>query len=323
MTENAPPPGWAHAPDLPIETSPLWSWPPRPMAALRWHVGAWAPITVTLLVFALSLAVWRFATPDPVGWGGAFLILLRNLLIFTAVAGGLHWWLYGKRAQGAALKYDPRDLGAGRRFAFGSQLWDNVAWSLGSGVVVWSAYEAFMLYALGRGWVTPLDAGAQPILFAAIFLAVPLWESFWFYWIHRALHWPPLYRLAHAVHHRNDNIGPWSGLSMHPVEHVMYFGSVLIHFAISSHPVHVICHLMFYGLYAITTHTGFEGLLFKNKKRLHLGNFHHQIHHRYFECNYGTLDVPWDILFGSWHDGTEAGKTKMRDRLKARASMRR
>ena len=135
--------------------------------------------------------------------------------------------------------------------------------------------------------------------------------------MHRFLHTTPMYRF-HALHHRNTDIGPWSGLSMHPVEHLFYFGSVLIHFAIASHPVHIIFHLMFYGLLAITTHTGFEGVLFRNRKRLHLGNFHHQIHHRYFECNYGNLDVPWDRFFGSWHDGTPEAKARMRERLAAR-----
>jgi sterol desaturase/sphingolipid hydroxylase (fatty acid hydroxylase superfamily) len=47
--------------------------------------------------------------------------------------------------------------------------------------------------------------------------------------------------------------------------------------------------------------------------------FHHQLHHRYFEVNYGNLDVPWDKLFGSFHDGTDAGKARMRARLQARA----
>ena len=82
------------------------------------------------------------------------------------------------------------------------------------------------------------------------------------------------------------------------------------------HPVHVIAHLMFYGLYAITTHTGFEGIWAGGRKRLHLGNFHHQMHHRYFECNYGTLEVPWDKAFGTFHDGTPEAKARMRARLK-------
>jgi hypothetical protein len=38
--------------------------------------------------------------------------------------------------------------------------------------------------------------------------------------------------------------------------------------------------------------TGFDGLWFRHKKRMHLANFHHQIHRHYFEVNHGTLDVP-------------------------------
>ena len=131
------------------------------------------------------------------------------------------------------------------------------------------------------------------------------------------LHTNALYRF-HALHHRNTDVGPWSGLSMHPIEHLFYFGTALIHFVVPTHPVHLICHLMFYALYAVTTHTGFEGVWAGGRKRLHLGNFHHQMHHRYFEVNYGTLEIPWDKLFGTFHDGTAAGKAMMKERLKTR-----
>lgn len=66
---------------------------------------------------------------------------------------------------------------------------------------------------------------------------------------------------------------------------------------------------MFWALGSGTAQlTGFNGLWFYHKKRMHLVNFHHQIHHRYFEVNYGTLDVPWDKLFSSLHDGSETGR---------------
>ena len=41
------------------------------------------------------------------------------------------------------------------------------------------------------------------------------------------LHIPFLYKHVHALHHRNINVGPWSGLSMHPVEHIIYLGTIL------------------------------------------------------------------------------------------------
>lgn len=36
------------------------------------------------------------------------------------------------------------------------------------------------------------------------------------------------------------------------------------------------------------------------------GDFFHQLHHRYFECNYGTSEVPFDKWFGTFHDGSAA-----------------
>ena len=154
----------------------------------------------------------------------------------------------------------------------------------------------------------------SPLWFVLLFFLIPIWETFHFYWIHRLLHWPPLYRLAHAVHHRNINVGPWSGLSMHPLEHVLFLGSVLIHWVVVCHPVHVLYHLQYFALTAATTHTGFEGLVIKDKNRLALGTFHHQMHHRYFECNYGGLEIPWDKWFGSFHDGTAEANEHIKER---------
>ena len=67
---------------------------------------------------------------------------------------------------------------------------------------------------------------------------------------------------------------------------------------------------------AVTTHSGYAALLVRDKKRLAMGTFHHQMHHRYFECNYGSLEIPWDKLFGSFHDGTDAGRAQMNARRK-------
>lgn len=313
---------WNHLPDTPIAVSPLWKWPPEPRAVARWYFDSWFFITVNLAIVAISFAALIWASPSlettttPGVWMAA--IWLRNALIVSILAGTLHLWFHKYAGQGTELKFDPRPFPRnGRMFTFNSQLRDNIFWTIASGVTIWSMLECLMWWSMANGYASVITFQTNPIWFVAIFFLIPVWESFYFYWMHRFLHTNVMYRF-HALHHRNSDIGPWSGMSMHPVEHAFYFGSVLIHFAIASHPVHIIFHLMFYGLLAITSHTGFEGVLFRNKKRLHLGNFHHQIHHRYFECNYGNLDVPWDILFGSWHDGTEDGKARLAERLKSR-----
>ena len=76
--------------------------------------------------------------------------------------------------------------------------------------------------------------------FIALFFLVPFIHEVGFYFAHRLLHWPPLYEVAHKLHHRNTNPGPWSGLSMHPIEHVIYFSTILLFFLIPSHPIHMI-----------------------------------------------------------------------------------
>ena len=141
------------------------------------------------------------------------------------------------------------------------------------------------------------------------------WVAFHFYWGHRLLHVGPLYRYVHALHHRNVNVGPWSGISMHPVEHVIYFSSMLIHLVVPSHPVLIMFHGYMLALSAIFGHTGFHELLLGNSRRMLIGHFHHQLHHRYFECNYGSVDFPLDAWFGTFHDGTVDARRRLKERL--------
>ena len=95
-----------------------------------------------------------------------------------------------------------------------------------------------MLWGYANKLFPYVDPRQQPVYFVAILCLIPLWRVFHFYWIHRLLHVKPLYKAAHYLHHKNINIGPWSGLSMHPIEHLLYFtGAVdLLDRALASNP---------------------------------------------------------------------------------------
>ena len=122
----------------------------------------------------------------------------------------------------------------------------------------------------------------------------------------------------HALHHKNIDIGPWSGLAMHPIEHLLYFSGVLIHWVILSHPLHAILHVQATGLTPALGHLGFDKYLFRGQTPLTLGQrYFHYLHHKYFECNYGgDGTVPMDKWFGSFHDGTKEGHELMKQRRK-------
>jgi lathosterol oxidase len=290
--------GWNHTPKVPLQVSPFFSWPPRPMAMLKWFWNSWFFITERLIVVAIACISFYWSQPSldktkTLAFVWIAQMFIRNVALITLVAGGLHLYFYTFTKQGQKLKYDPRPLMKnGRQFTLGDQIRDNMIWTIASGVTVWTFYEVLMFWAMANGYAPMLTWAAHPVWFIALFLLIPVWESFYFYWIYRFLHIPFLYKQVHALHHRNINVGPWSGMAMHPVEHLIFLGSVLIHFVFAAHPLHILYHLQYYALTAATAHTGFERMLVKDKNRLKLGTFHHQMHHRYFECNYGSLELP-------------------------------
>lgn len=313
---------WNWHPELPLENSPLFSWPPNPRNVARWFARSWLKLSMTVIILAFSIFVWAILQPPSEtfqtfkpGWVGQ--IVLRNAIILTVLAGGAHFFLHTRKKQGETHQYMTRPFAKNNRaFTLKNQVWDNVFWSLASGVPIWSAYEVVYMWAMANGYIPSLPVTFSWAWMVLLVFLTPLWLSFHFYWVHRLLHWPPIYRKVHALHHRNVHTGPWSGMTMHPVEHFGYFSSLLIHLIVPSHPVIMYFHMYLQALNPVASHSGFDDLVVKDKSVLSLGEFFHQLHHRYFECNYGTADVPWDKWFGSFHDGSDEATKDTRARLK-------
>ena len=84
-------------------------------------------------------------------------------------------------------------------------------------------------------------------------------ESVHFYANHRLLHVDPLYKWAHALHHRNVNTGPWSGISMHPLEHVLYLSLPFVFLVIPGSPFIATFSIVYLLLSPSPSHSGFDG----------------------------------------------------------------
>ena len=314
---------WHYHPDLPIGNNPLFEFPWSARKIIAYHRDYWLTLSEVSFFLILALAGWYFhqsiiTTGSEFSFGFAAQIYLRNLLITIVVAGGLHYALYARKAQDKETKYIAAFLHrGGGKFTFGNQLYDNMFYSLASGVTIWSAYEAGLIWLLSTNKIATLSFADAPIWFTAILLVTGIWIAFHFYIVHRLLHWGVLYDWVHSLHHRNVNVGPWSGISMHPVEHILYFSSLLIHLVIPSHPIHIMFHGYMLALSAVIGHTGFHELLVGKSRRIALGHFHHQLHHRYFECNYGSVDFPMDVWFGTFHDGTSEAKNRLKKRFRS------
>lgn len=234
----------------------------------------------------------------------------RNQLMLWLFAGGWHLMLFQVKTEGKDgmdKKYEKKWPRYDRKFLFGHQTYENVIFSCTSGVLIWTAYEAVFM----KLWATNrisfyLDVTEYPLWTVAQFILIPFWREFHFYWTHRMIHWKPLYKHIHYLHHKNVNPGPWSGLSMHPIEHLFYFSVVIPHMFVFGHPLHLFFNAQHTALTPSQGHTGFEGAVMNGK--VPQGSYFHYLHHRYFECNYGEASIPLDRWFGTFRDGLEDGE---------------
>ena len=275
-----------------------------------------------LVLAALS---WYFFTPaltdmQHFSWQWMLAIWLRNAGILILVAGGLHWWYYIHKGQENDTKFTQKWLAKDDdKFLWRDQVKDNMFWSLISGVTIWSAYEVMTFWWYANGFVTYKSISEAPLYFILSIWGVMFWSTIHFYLNHRLLHWGPLFDISHELHHRNANTGPWTGISMHPIEHVIYFSVFLIWWIIPVHPVIILLTGVFQGVAPSVSHSGFDYLKLGKNFRISTGDNFHNLHHRFFHVNYGNVASPLDKLFQSWHGGDAAGKAVLKRRMRSRS----
>ncbi len=310
---------WNWHPPLPLEMPPVFAWPPRPLAALKFLLGRGFLLSQAGVYIALAVLTWHLL-PDMAHWrefrpGWIAQVYGLNMALSLLFAGGLHLYFHTWKKQGKVHRYERRELARDNRaFLFRNQVWDNMFWTLVSGVTFWTAWQVLLMWAFANGYTPWSDFAGNPLWFIALFFILTCWESAHFYCVHRLLHWPPLYKIAHALHHRNVVVGPWSGLAMHPVEHFLYFSTAIVHLIVASHPIHLFYNMYVTALSAYTGHVGYEDVVIKGRPAIPVANLFHTLHHRYFECNYGTPNMPLDKWLDTMHDGTEAATARINQR---------
>jgi sterol desaturase/sphingolipid hydroxylase (fatty acid hydroxylase superfamily) len=305
-------------PDAPLEVAPIFVLPWSATAFLKWLPGYFLPWNI--LFMALAAALWFYATPSvetmmSLAPGWILYLFVRNAVIVIIFYGALEARLYLQRRQGTAFKYNGKWPADNRSdvFLFNSQNIDNVIRTFGTGVPIWTAYEVLGLWAYANGHGPWTTFAQHPVWLIAFGLILPIYHEAHFYCIHRLIHVPVLYKYIHSVHHNSVNPSPWSSLSMHPIEHLLYWSDSLIHLILPSHPLLLLYNLQITGTGAVVGHVGFDKIV-AGKNGIDTHAFAHYLHHKYFEVNYGDGNVPIDKLFGTWHDGTREGDTLMQAR---------
>jgi lathosterol oxidase len=139
----------------------------------------------------------------------------------------------------------------------------------------------------------------------SLFLSLVIHDTY-FYWMHRTLHHPKLYKKTHLVHHQSTNPSPWASFSFHALESVAE--ALVIPLILFTLPMHKFTLLLF-GIVStminVYGHLGFEIMpkWFRKTWLFEILNtsVHHNLHHEKFTGNYGLYFRVWDRLMGTEH----------------------
>ena len=188
----------------------------------------------------------------------------------------------------------------------GDQIGQEIRWSLIS-AAIYGLPAGFIFWGWRHhGWTLMyIDVAEYPLWYLPLSVLLYLFlHDTWFYWTHRAMHEPRLFRLAHAVHHKSKPPTAWTAMSFHPIEAVL--GAVFLPVIVFLIPIHIAAAGTFLAIATImgvTNHMGWEivprwivhsplgyGLITAS---------HHERHHEEYRCNYGLYFRFWDRVCGT------------------------
>lgn len=142
------------------------------------------------------------------------------------------------------------------------------------------------------------------LYFILAFPLMALMHDTYFYWMHRAMHHPAVFKAVHLIHHKSTNPSPFAAYSFHPLEAIVEAGIFLVFvFTIPVHLIHLLFFFLFMIIYNVYGHLGWE-LYPKWFSRHWLGKWvntsvNHNQHHQYFKGNYGLYFLFWDRMIGT------------------------
>ena len=142
------------------------------------------------------------------------------------------------------------------------------------------------------------------LYFILAFPMMSIMHDTYFYWMHRLMHHPSLFKTVHLIHHKSTNPSPFAAYAFHPLEAIVEAGIFLVFvFTIPVHLFHLLFLFLFMIVYNVYGHLGWE-LYPKGFSKHWIGKWvntsvNHNQHHQYFRGNYGLYFLFWDRVMGT------------------------
>jgi lathosterol oxidase len=179
-----------------------------------------------------------------------------------------------------------------------------LAFGLTSGVVVFLRWGG-----LRTRLYRPADRHGWAWYAASIALCIVLHDAY-FYWTHRLMHHPRLFRRVHRIHHLSNNPTPWAAYSFSIPEAFVQAGiGLLLVYVVPMHYSAFLIFMTWQITFNVAGHCGYEifpaWFLRSPLGRILNTPTHHAMHHEKVVANFGLYFNVWDRLLGTNHPDYE------------------
>ncbi len=175
-------------------------------------------------------------------------------------------------------------------------------------VVIYALVATPALWLTANGYTAGFYKGSASAAEIAAYVGILLVaHDSWFYWLHRIMHDPRLFKRFHRLHHRSVTPTPFAAYSFNALEAV--FEALFVSLWVAFVPTPWIATFTFLGIMIIRNVMGHAGVELMPKgfaDHLFWGLFatttHHDLHHNgSFNHNFGLYFTWWDRVMGTEH----------------------
>jgi Delta7-sterol 5-desaturase len=134
----------------------------------------------------------------------------------------------------------------------------------------------------------------------SLIIALVLQETY-YYWLHRWMHIPKVYKLVHKWHHDSHIASPWTAFSFHPLEgliQAIFLPLILLFLPMNLFVLIIMLTIM--SISSVINHLDIEVYPKWFSKNIFtrsiIGATHHSLHHKQYKYNFGLYFTWWDKL---------------------------
>lgn len=192
-----------------------------------------------------------------------------------------------------------------------SEVWREIRYSALT-VFVFGAVGAATAYLAKAGYTQiywKIDKYGTAWFWLSVVCAIFLHDAY-FYWTHRLMHHPRLFKAFHRTHHLSHNPSPWAAYAFSPLEAVVE--ALIFPLAVTIMPMHPFAFVIFMFwqiVFNVVGHTGYEiyprWLMDSWLGKILNTPTNHAMHHEFIRGNYGLYFNIWDRLMGTNHHDYE------------------